>query len=303
MCYGHAMSWSVIVRVNEREVFTLLPGDVLGRLWRAALRLDDPTLSEVHAVVDLRDGELTLSCLRDSMLSGGRSQTEVVLSRGVQIELSPHTSLEVVEVCSPIDSIALELPHGERRRLEGPVSIVGGSRLALERGVVPRAALVLYSDGKTWFARKPSGAKFEVVAGRQLMVGDVAIPVVQGGEEDFPPSRIKAAVASPLRIVVRYETVHIHRDLRETVVIDGLGARIISELGIAGVPVGWKVVATDLWKNESDVALLRRKWDAVVVRIRRKLRSAGIRGDLIRADRHGNFELFLGRGDQVEDQS
>ena len=102
---------------------------------------------------------------------------------------------------------------------------------------------------------------------------------------------------------MRYDTVHIHRDAAPTLTLDGIIARIVSDLATAGVPMGWQVLSAELWPGEADLAILRRNWDAALARLRKKLREARIRADLVRADRSGNFELFLARGDRVDDQT
>ena len=55
--------------------------------------------------------------------------------------------------------------------------------------------------------------------------------------------------------------------------------------------------------DEDEPAVLRRNWDAAMARLRKKLREARIRTDLVRADRTGNVELVLRRADRVEDQT
>ncbi len=42
----------------------LYPGDIIGRLWSAALHVDDARVSEAHALVSLRGRELQLLALR-----------------------------------------------------------------------------------------------------------------------------------------------------------------------------------------------------------------------------------------------
>lgn len=68
-------------------------------------------------------------------------------------------------------------------------------------------------------------------------------------------------------------------------------------------PVPWEVLAQELWGDEDDRHLLRRKLDVNLSRLRKKLRDAGIRSDLVRADGFGHFELFLMDGDKVEDRT
>lgn len=52
-------------------------GDVVGRLWTAALQLDDGRVSEAHAMVSLREGQLQLLPLRGALAVGGTPQNQI----------------------------------------------------------------------------------------------------------------------------------------------------------------------------------------------------------------------------------
>jgi pSer/pThr/pTyr-binding forkhead associated (FHA) protein len=291
--------------LNRARSFELVPGDVIGRSWNAALALSDPFASEAHAMVSLRDGALQLVGLRGPLHVGGRLVSEVVLSAGLTITLSPRTELEVIDLQLPETLLALEHPALGRRVLTGPVSLVIAPAVSLSHGARPDAAAVLWSDGVEWRARENDGTLHLLEPGLPLRIGGVEFPVLAVRVADLvnTPTASRAPSPVPLHLVMRYETVHIHREGAPTAVIDGLGARILSELAAAGVPVSWQTLASDLWSDETDVALLRRKWDSAMVRLRKKLREARIRADLVRTDRLGNFELFLALGDRVEDQT
>ncbi len=114
---------------------------------------------------------------------------------------------------------------------------------------------------------------------------------------------IGAARHEPLRIVLRYDSVHIERFRRRPVVLTGLQSRLVTEVGLAGLPVGWRGIAADLWPDAEDDVKRRRAWDSTTRRLRKTLRDHGIRTDLIRPDGAGNVELVLEPGDQVVDQA
>ena len=54
----------VRLRLDSGEVRQLVSGDIIGRIWGAALRLDDPQISEAHALVSMRGTALKLLALR-----------------------------------------------------------------------------------------------------------------------------------------------------------------------------------------------------------------------------------------------
>jgi len=103
-------------------------------------------------------------------------------------------------------------------------------------------------------------------------------------------------------MIALYDTFHIRRDGLPALTFSGLPAKLLSELAAVGAPVAWESVARELWRDE-DRGQLRRRFDVVLSRLRRKLRAARLRADLVRADGAGNFELFLYDGDEVENRS
>lgn len=292
-------------KLGDGETRDLGPGDVIGRMWTATLQLHDPFVSEAHALVSLREGTLKLLGLRGRLSVGGKIVPEVALSPGLRIALSQRSTLEVVEVRVPNAMLALDHPQLGRRMLSGVVSLITHPRLELVAGANPEASAVLWSDGLSWFARLRDGTDLPLEPGTPFAIEGVDLEVlaVTIGASGEVTTVDPSSLDSSLHLTVRYDTVHIHRDGAPTVTLDGIVARIVSDLAIAGVPMGWQTLAADLWRGEADPAILRRNWDAALARLRKKLREARVRTDLVRADRGGNFELFLTRGDRVDDQT
>lgn len=106
----------------------------------------------------------------------------------------------------------------------------------------------------------------------------------------------------PLKIVARFETVHLVREGEAVVVISGHMARVISELVTAQTAIAWEPLAVQLW-GDDDRAVLRRRWDMQLLRLRSKLRDHGVRQDLLRADGTDLIELVLGLADTVVDDT
>lgn len=96
--------------------------------------------------------------------------------------------------------------------------------------------------------------------------------------------------------------VHILRSRREPFVVDGLPGRVLSEVAACSAPVGWAVVAREIWGATEDLTLLRQSWDRAMRRLRARLREGGVREDLVRPDGCGNVELVLGAADTVVDE-
>jgi len=295
----------VKVRVGDSEERALRPGDVIGRGVHATLTLADPWLSEAHAMVSLRDGVLKLLGLRGRFAVRRANLTEVALKPEMVIHLSSRTRLAVVDVRLPTRFLALKHPALGLCVLSGVMSLVGDGHPRLARGARVGARAIFWTDGEAWFARRGEGEDLPIEGGSVVKIDGLELPVVDvevdaaGEVTEAGPSRLD----HPLVIVARYDTVHIHRDDAPSLVLDGIIARIVSDLAVAGVPIGWQELAAEIWANEDDPAVLRRNWDATLSRLRRKLRGADIRSNLIRPDYSGNFELFLKLGDRVEDQT
>ena len=108
---------------------------------------------------------------------------------------------------------------------------------------------------------------------------------------------------TPLTIVASYDTVHVRREGLPVLALDGISARIVSELVALAGPASWELLAREIWRHEDDRTQLRRKWDVNLARLRRKLRAVGIRTDLLRAGGTGQIELLLYEGDTVDDRT
>jgi hypothetical protein len=61
------------------------------------------------------------------------------------------------------------------------------------------------------------------------------------------------------------------------------------------------VVAGELWPDEADATLLRKRFDVLLGRLRARLREARIGADRVRTTGTGQVELLLLPGDVVED--
>jgi hypothetical protein len=172
-------------------------------------------------------------------------------------------------------------------------------------GHVESAVAWLWSTGATWRCRQGSaearalepGAHFEV-AGHVLRV--VSVPLEHAS---LAATRAVGGVATPLRLAANFDTAHIHREGVAPLVLSGVHARIVSELVALGGPAPWKVVAELLWPGEDDVDLLRSRFDVALSRLRRRLREARIRTDLVHSNGTGHVELLLYPEDHVDDRT
>lgn len=128
----------------------------------------------------------------------------------------------------------------------------------------------------------------------------MALPVGRAGPS---PTRVTGGIDPPLRIVTAYETAQVQAGDAPPIVFAGVHARILSELAALGGPAGWEVVAREVWPDEDDAWVLRKRWDVNLGRIRGRLREGGVRTDLVRAAGTGQVEMVLRRDDVLEDRA
>ncbi|MCB9687509.1 MAG: hypothetical protein H6738_04380 [Alphaproteobacteria bacterium] len=283
----------------------LTPGDLVGRLSSATLRIEHPHISEVHAYVSLRDGVLKLLALRGGLGLDGKMVREVTLASDQRIQLAVGQTIEVVEVCNPTLQLALLTEDGSLEPLSGGmVSLVPG------RGRSPRleedAAVVLWPDGDHWMvqlAGQPRPRHLEV--GTELEVGRQRYRVVEVpiGDTQTPSTLSGARLDAPLRLEGFYDTIHVHREGTASLVLSGAAGRLLCELGAIGQPVHWADVARAVWDDESDIDRLRKRWDVLLIRLRRRLAAASVRTDLVHPDGTGNIRLLLNAADRFVDKS
>lgn len=292
------------VLAPDDTTWLLGPGDLIGRLPSAALPVDDARVSEAHALVSLRGGELKLLGLRGVFAVDGQPRNELTLAPSVEFDLAPGLSFVVLDVELPDAVLAIEGEGVARQILTGSSSIVLTPRPMLVGRYRDDAAAHLWTSGDTWRVRVRGEPARDLQAGDVLSFGEfelrvVAVALARAGVQ----TRVEGGVVVPLRIIAAYDTVHIHRDGEQPVTLDGISARILSELVALDGPASWEIIAGDVWRDETDRAQLRRKWDVSLARLRRKLRQERIRPDLVRAGGTGQVELLLYAEDVVDDRT
>ncbi len=297
--YPLTLSAYATFRLADGRSVALVPGDLVGRLRSAALHLHDARISEAHALVSLRGLELRLLALRGRFAVAGRVVDEVVLVPAMTVEFAPGLEVDVVDVVVPDEVIALEGDDLPRQILSGVCSLRVDPRPRLTDRYVGEADAHLWNTGGAWSVR------IGVEAARALEAGDsfeiaghrfraVSIPVADLGRAATHGGGLRP----PLRVEARFDSVQILRPEHPTLVLGGIGARIVSELVGLNGPVHWQVLAQEIWSGEDNIDLLRSRWDVALLRLRRKLRDARLPPELVRADRNGYIELVLEPGDE-----
>lgn len=282
----------------------LVHGDIVGRLWTAALPLEDGRISEAHAMVSLREGQLQLVPLRGSLALSGVPQHVVGLRVGVVVELAPGVALTVRAVELPDSVLGLEGPELVRQMLPSVCSVVLEPSPRVIRGWREDAALRVWTTGEGWMSDRPGGAAERVGPGTVRSVGGCELRFVDIPLASASPATTRrgGAVDAPLHLIAQYDSVTIHRDHHPPLVLAGMQARLVSELVVLDGPVPWSTLADELWPGE-DPAVSRGRLDTLLSRIRRRLRSVGIRTTLVHTDGAGSVQLLSYPHDRIEDRT
>ena len=139
MRYVGCMSPYVIFQLPNGEVAKATPGSILGRLSSASVRIDDPRVSEAHALVSLRGSELKLLTLRGSIRVDGRRDADVHLDARLTQPGDARASDVGVRILDGDDD------PGDARGDQRPGARAGPALVVarLQRGVDGRADRVL----------------------------------------------------------------------------------------------------------------------------------------------------------------
>lgn len=294
---------SVHIALPDGSQVHLNPGDIIGRMASAALRVDDARVSEAHALVSLRGERLVLLALRGALLRKGKPQSSIELVPGSQIVLAAGLALQVLGVQLPDSALAIEgVEHGPVVLTRSVYSLVQAGEVTLCTPGFRHDALVsIWSTGEGWRSKHGQAPATPLRAGQHLLPG-VRARAIQLAQASAQATVAAGQIGVPLRIVSRFDTVQIDREGWPTCHIGGRPARILSELVSIGAPVSWEAVAREIWADKADRDQLRTRWDRNLSSLRAKLRAAQIRTDLVRSCGSGNVELLLHQSDQALDE-
>lgn len=277
-------------------------GDIIGRLSTAALCVDDPRVSEAHAMVSIRRGELVLLSLRRMFSVRAKPLSEVVLRDGMSVDLADGVTLVVEDVHVPDKVLALTIDGLGSTILPATASLKLEPSPTLLPRFEPDADLHLWWNGHEWRAQV-RGAKVRAVGdGVELTVGAKTARFELVENRGSETTAMAPATSTPLRMIAWFDTVEIHRDGMPAVTISGVGARVLSELIAFDGPVEWQVAAREVWNDPIDADELRHRWDVTLARLRAKLREAGVRADLVRSTGAGLVQLVRYPSDVLEDR-
>lgn len=286
------------IRGPDDRLFELGHGDLIGRLRSAALSIDDPRVSEAHAIVSLRGDRLKLLALRGRLYEAGATRAEIDLRDGLEVGLGHGLALTVEEVFLPETVLAVEADGLPRQVLQSVSSIYLLPRPRIVPGFGGDADATIWGDGADWRASVRGGPARALEVGVPIDVGGLEVRVV---EVALAQSGALGTLGAPLpiRLVVSYDTAEIHAGDR-VLLLSGVAARLLSELVAFDGPTAWETLAAEVWGREVDRDQLRSRFDMAVLRLRKRLREAAIREELVATTGTGQVQLLLKQGDVVD---
>lgn len=293
------LPWALVL-AGARTPVALRPGDIVGRAESAALRLNEPQISEAHAMVSLRGGQLKLLALRGVLMVNGARVKEVGLEEGVVIGLGAPHVLTVLAVALPETVLALASDDHERL-IPPPVASLRATGPALVPGFDPLADAVVWADGPALRLREPGRADRLLAAGDTFALGARQWRVVEAPlrSADVTATTPSERGWTPLRLKFRAGNVHILVD-DAVFALDGMPASIVARLAERRAAAPWTDIARHLWPDIDDDERLRVLWDGAMARLRKRLKAGGIRSTLVRTNGLGHVELQLGPQDRIE---
>lgn len=289
---------SVSVLTDDGEVHELTDGSLIGRSPRCELQLFDARVSELHATISHRGVHARLLGLRGRFAVDGEMKDDAVLEPGMTVHLARDLSLRVLSVETPETVLAVDLPDGREFIPAGVTSLFEQPPYA-KRGWTSRALAWVWSAEGEWFTGRDHGQPLH--PGDAIQVGDARFPTRSVSGRPVADTE-HGDFASPLTLRCFFDVVHLERAGRPVLVLGNNAARIIGELVTSGCPLPWIDLARTI-SGDADPAVLRRRWDNQLHRLRATLRKAGISPGLVSPDGSGLVHLVMRTTDVILDES
>lgn len=288
---------------EDRSV-TLGPGALIGRANTATLYIDDPRVSEAHAMVSLRDHCLKLISLRGRFRHQGKVMHEIQLVPEMRLELAEGVEVVCEEVHLPSSVVGLTIWPGPLQvPLSGTTTIhVKGSDASIRRGYDPTGDLIVWSTGQRWSAKVKGQQRRTLTSGDLISLEHVRIQVVDMPLADLDKGQTRSHLRAGALLKCTAHQVIITPDVGASHVISGIPGRILSSVLRRGNAAQWTQIVSDVWPDDRSIpSSLRRRFDAGLRRLRDSMQVVFPGSDdMLMLDGAGVLILQLGKDDRVE---
>lgn len=284
---------------GEDAIYAVGHGEFIGRSGAAALTIDDPRISEAHAMVSLRGRGLEVLALRGKLRVRGNRVYEAKLSANVSLELAPEFFVTCVDIILPEHVLALDFAGLPRVVLTSTLTLYTEPEPRVRRGFDPRSAATIWNMDGQWRIQISSHKLQHLEGGETFELGQntlsvTRVPVQSAGLE-------KTMRSSPVLMQAHGGSVKVWREQKDEcpIVVSGVPGKIGAVLLEAGGSLNWRVVVGRVWPgDQSTEAALRGRFDAGVRRLRERLVQLGLPPETVRLDGAGSV-ILIPPGDHV----
>ena len=263
--------------------FELNPGDLIGRMELAALPIEDARISEAHAMISLREGELRLLALRGRFRVGQELCAQVSLEIGLRVELAQGITLHVLEVALPEQVLGLEVPGLARLILPQTMTLFEGSPPQARAGYDDTGAAIFWTVDGQHRVTIPGQPTRQIVAGDLIELPSMTARVVSVPLNHASRTQTRTHVATVTRLEVLTHGVRVHQEDHASALIAGLPGKILAALLTHGPTMSWEQLVEHVWPGDRSLEhALRRRFDCNLARLRARLQRLNLSPQLIR---------------------
>ena len=277
------------------DLFELEAGDIIGRMELAALPIEDARISEAHAMISLREGELRLLALRGRFRVRGELCAQIALAPGLEIELAQGISLIIHEVHLPDEVLGIEIPGLSRMALPQTMTLFAGSPPSIRPGYDSSGDAIFWTLDGDHRVTLPDQQTKQLQTGDKLQIKDLQVQIVSIPVNYASRTKTIPFHASSLKLEVLENSVRIVQDETSSALISGLPGKILGALLLHGPTMTWEQIVEFVWPGDCSLELaLRRRFDCNLARLRARLQRLGMPAQMIRMSGTGLVTLELG---------
>jgi hypothetical protein len=283
------------------DVIEVAPGEFIGRSDLATVCVDDPRVSEAHAMVSLRGHSLKLLALRGRFMVDGKVSSEVSLGQGVEIELARGLKLQCLGVSLPSALPGVEIDGMPPFLLTGTMTFYLETPIRVTNGFDPRGDMIFWAVGNRWRASIGREPAREVAIGDRIEHNGVTLQITSHPIQNASQTATKMSLRLPMTLYNLRSAVRIEREGEPPLLVSGIPGKIFAALLGNEQTMDWRSIAACVWPGDVSLqSALRRRFDAGLARLREKLDSLTTDGEeLVRLDGAGMLTLALTAQDRI----
>lgn len=283
---------------DEKTLHVLGAGEQVGRSDLAALCIDDPRISEAHAMVSLRGQGLKLLALRGRFRVDGEPRHEISLAPNVSVELAPSLFLHCIEVLLPNQVLAIEFAHLPRLIPSSTTTLYARPTPRVKHGYDPGGDAILWTVGEHWRIQvMATGEVIKLDDTHAMDIAGLTLGTCQVPLTEMAYPRTRAPSVTALRIERCGDRVKVWQHDREEqlpVLIAGVPGKICASIIAHDHTAQVQEIIADVWPDDASLEhALRKRFDMGLKRLRIRLEQLGFGPETLVLDGSGTLVLKL----------